>query len=67
MKKFTIIFTVISVVLIVFNATKLSFRTPFEGVSIVALITIFALLCDIILLHILRISKRFGQILKNKK
>jgi hypothetical protein len=61
------IFTVIAVVLIVFNATKVSFNTPFEGESIVALITIFALLCAIILLQILRLSKRVGQKLKNKK
>jgi hypothetical protein len=33
----------------------------------VALITIFALLCAIILLQILRLSKRVGQKLKNKK
>ena len=63
---FTIIFTVVAVVLIVFNATKVSFKTPFEGESIVALITIFALLCGIILLQILRLSKRVGKQLKNK-
>jgi len=64
---FTIIFTVIAAVLIAFNATKVSFKTPFEGESVVALITIFALLCAIILLQILRLSKRVGQKLKNKK
>jgi len=67
MKQFTIIFTIIAVLLIIFNATKISFTTPFEGDSIVALITILALLCGIILLQILRLSKRIDQHLKNKK
>ena len=67
MKQFTIIFTIIAALLIIFNATKISFTTPFEGESIIALITILALLCGIILLQILRISKRIDQHLKNKK
>jgi uncharacterized integral membrane protein len=67
MKQFTIIFTIIAVLLIIFNATKINFTTPFEGDSIVALITVLALLCGIILLQILRLSKRVDQHLKNKK
>lgn len=67
MKKFTIIFTVVALVLIVFNATKISFKSPFEGESIIALITILALLSGIILLQILRFSKRVNQQLKKKK
>lgn len=66
MKKFTIIFTVVALVLIVFNVTKVNFKAPFEGESIIALITILALLCGIILLQILRLSKRVDQKLKNK-
>jgi len=52
--------------LIVFNATKINFEALFEGESIVAIITILALLCGIILLQILRFSKRVSEQLKNK-
>ncbi len=64
---FTIIFTIVALILIVFNATNINLKTPFEGNSTVALITILALVCAIILLQILRLSKRVGQHLKNKK
>ncbi|RKE99009.1 hypothetical protein [Ichthyenterobacterium magnum] len=67
MKFVTIIFTLIALALIIFNATQIDFKNPFEGESIVALITIFASLCAIILLQILRLSKRVEQQLKNKK
>jgi len=67
MKQFTLIFTIIAVLLIIFNATKINITAPFEGESIVALITVLALLCGIILLQILRLSKRVDQHLKNKK
>ena len=63
---FTIIFTIVAVALIVFNATKVNLKNPFEGDSSVALISIFALLCGIILLQILRLSKRVTQQLKKK-
>jgi uncharacterized integral membrane protein len=66
MKTFTIIFTVVALLLIVFNATKINFEALFEGESIVAIITILALLCGIILLQILRFSKRVSEQLKNK-
>lgn len=66
MKIFTILFTVVALVLIVYNATKINFEALFEGDSIIAIIAILALLCGIILLQILRLSKRVGQQLKNK-
>lgn len=66
MKIFTLVFTLVAIALIIFNATKIDFNSPFEGQSIVALITIFALLCAIVLLQILRFSKRVQQELKNK-
>ena len=66
MKKFTIIFTVVALAIIAFNITRVNFQTPFEGESIVALITVLALLCGIILLQILRLSKRVERQLKNK-
>lgn len=67
MKMFTLIFTIVALAIIVFNITKVNFQAPFKGESIVALITIFALLCGIILLQILRLSKRVEHQLKNKK
>jgi drug/metabolite transporter (DMT)-like permease len=66
MKTFTLVFTLIAIALIIFNATKIDFDSPFEGQSIVALITIFALLCAIVLLQILRLSKRVQKKLKNR-
>lgn len=57
MKIFTLIFTVIALALIVFNITKIDFEAPFEGDSMIALITIVATLCAVTLVYILRISK----------
>ncbi len=58
MKLFTYIFTIIAIGLIIYNATKIDWNTPFEGQSVVGLITILAALCGIILLQILRVSKK---------
>ncbi|WP_397363797.1 hypothetical protein [Olleya sp. R77988] len=58
MKIFTYIITILGIALIAYNATKLDFKGLFEGESIVALITILASVCAIILLQILRISKK---------
>jgi len=65
MKFFTIILSVIALGLIIFNATKVDFVNPFEGESIVALITVLAALTVIVLLQILRISKRIEKKSKN--
>jgi uncharacterized integral membrane protein len=66
MKIVTIIISIIALALIVFNATKVDVNSPFEGESVIALITILASLCAIILLQILRYSKRVDKQLKNK-
>ncbi|WP_274474745.1 hypothetical protein [Mangrovimonas aestuarii] len=66
MKIFTHILTAIAIGLIIFNATKLDFNALLEGDSIVALITIIAALCAIILLQILRISKKIESHHKKK-
>jgi len=58
MKIFIHILTLIAVALIIFNATQLNFDALLEGQSLVALITIIASLCAIMLLQILRISKK---------
>ncbi|WCO01967.1 hypothetical protein [Psychroserpens ponticola] len=65
MKIVTIIFTVIAIALIGYNITQINWDAPFEGESVVALITIFASLCAIALLQILRLSKKVDQKLKN--
>lgn len=66
MKIFTIIFTIIALALIGFNVTQIDFNNPFEDDSVVALITIFASLCGIVLLQVLRLSKRVEKQLKSK-
>lgn len=67
MKIFTILLSVIALILIVFNTTKIDSNNPFEGESSIALITILAALCALVLLQILRISKRIEQKVKNNK
>lgn len=64
MKLFTILLSVIALGLVAFNATKLNFDALFEGESIIAIITIVASLCVIILMQILRTSKRIEQLSK---
>jgi len=65
MKIFTIVLSIIALAMIGYNITKINIDTPFEGESVVALITIMASLCAIALLQILRLSKRVEQQLKN--
>jgi hypothetical protein len=66
MKTFTYILTVIAILLIGYNVTQINFDAPFGGQSMVALITVFAGLCAIILLAILRVSKKIEQTIKRK-
>ena len=66
MKLVSISLSIIALLLIVFNATKVDVNSPFKGDSIIALITIIASLCVIILLQILRTSKRIEQQQKHK-
>ncbi len=66
MKIVTIILSIIAIALVVFNATKINMSTPFEEENIIALTTMLAALCALILLQILRISKRIEQKVKNK-
>ena len=67
MKIFTILLSVIALGLIIFNFTQINFDAPFEGQSIVAMITIVASLCVIIMMAILRTSKRIEQKIKERK
>ncbi|MEJ2112495.1 MAG: hypothetical protein P8X62_01905 [Flavobacteriaceae bacterium] len=67
MKIATIILHIIAITLIIFNITKVNFEAPFKGESVIALITILASVCVIILLQILRLSKQIENHVKNKK
>tara|TARA_R110002012_G_scaffold291564_1_gene486144 strand:+ start:176726 stop:176929 length:204 start_codon:yes stop_codon:yes gene_type:complete len=66
MKILTLILSILAIVLIGFNVTKINFSAPFENESMVAMITIFASLCAIVLLQILTVSKKIDQKSKNK-
>ncbi|QFZ54680.1 hypothetical protein FEZ18_07670 [Oceanihabitans sp. IOP_32] len=67
MKILTLVLSLIALGFIVFNATKLDFNAPLEGDSIVALITIVASLCVILMMRILQISKRIEQKVNQNK
>ncbi|NCO63549.1 MAG: hypothetical protein GW839_07645 [Flavobacteriales bacterium] len=67
MRIFTIILSVLAFLLIAFNATKINLDSPFKDESAIALITILAALCALVLLQILRISKRIEVQTKKKK
>ncbi|WP_027138255.1 hypothetical protein [Gaetbulibacter saemankumensis] len=58
MKILTIIISIVALGLIGFNLTKVDFSDPFQGESTVALITIVAALCSILIMLILNTSKR---------
>lgn len=66
MKIFTLILSVIAIALIIFNATKLNFEALLEDESQTAVITIVAALCALILLQILRISKKIEKLSKQR-
>ncbi len=66
MKIFTYILSIIAVILVIYNFTKIDFNSPFGKESIIAVITVFAGLCVILLLTILRISKKIEKIQKRK-
>ena len=61
MKSLIYILTFIAIGLIIYNASKIDFDTPFKGESITAIITILSSLCAILLLQILRISKKIEK------
>lgn len=66
MKILTIVISVVALALIVFNFTKVDFNMPFQGESMIAVITIVASLCVILMMAILRISKRIEQKVKKR-
>jgi len=58
---------IIALVFIAFNVTKVDIENPFKEESLVALITILGSFCVILLMQILKLSKRIESQQKNKK
>ena len=58
------ILSVIALGLALFNATKIDFKEPFQGESAIAIITVLAAGCAILLLQILRVSKKIEEKVK---
>ena len=67
MKILSILLSIIALALIGYNTTELNFNNLFQGESFVAIITIVLSLCAILLLQILRISKRIEKLSKQKR
>lgn len=66
MKVVHYIILVIAVVFIIFNAFRVDPSAPLTGESLVAVITIVAGLCVVLLMAILRISKKIENMQKRK-
>ncbi len=58
MKVFTYIFLIASALMIILNITKLDFNNLFAGDSLIAIISILALACGIILILIVNKAKK---------
>jgi predicted membrane protein len=66
MKALTYILSIIAAGLVIFNLTQIDYSNPLQGDSIVALITVITGLCAILLLTILRVSKKIEKLQKIK-
>ncbi len=62
MKILTLILSILAIGLVIFNATRLNFEALFEGDSFTAVVTLIVALCALILLQILRISKKIEKL-----
>ena len=58
MKIFTYIIIALSLITIVFNATKINFEKPFEGESTIAIIGIVAWFCAILIVTLYTVAKK---------
>ena len=58
MKIFTYIIIALSLITIVFNATKIDFERPFEGESTIAIIGIVASFCAILIVTLYTVAKK---------
>ncbi|MEH6405676.1 MAG: hypothetical protein V7767_00190 [Leeuwenhoekiella sp.] len=61
MKIFIYIMLALAAALLIFNITKIDFNAPLEGNSTVAIISVLACACAIVLLLILQISKKIAK------
>lgn len=61
MKIFTYIIIALSLITIIFNATKVSLEKPFEGESTIAIIGIVASFCAIVLVTLFAVSKKLVE------
>lgn len=64
MKAFTYILSIIAAGLVIYNLTKINYSNPLQEDSIVALITVITGLCAILMLTILRVSKKIEKLQK---
>ena len=67
MKYFTLFLILAATALLIFNITQVDFNNPFNGESMIALITVVSALCVIVLMLILRTSKKIEQKVKQRK
>ena len=67
MKIYTYVLIVIATLLCIYNATKLDFENLLQGDSLVALISIVASLCAVLILLIFMTSKKIQDKVNNKK
>lgn len=67
MKIFTYVLIVIATLLCIYNATKLDFENLLQGDSLVALISIVASLCAVLILLIFMTSRKIQDKVNNNK
>lgn len=66
MRLIILICSIVAIALVVFNITKLNFEALLQGESFTAVLTIIAGLCALILLQILRLSKKIEKLQKKR-
>ena len=67
MKAFIYVLMILTAILVVYNCTQINFQDPLGDASIMAVIIVVIGLCSILLLAILRTSKRIEDTVKKKK
>lgn len=64
MIKSTYVISIIALLIVIYNCTIINWENPFSGDSIVALIAIMCGLCCILVMTILRTSKKIQKLSK---
>ena len=67
MKHFINILMIVAILLIGFNLTQIDFSNPYGDKSMIAAITVLAGFCAILLLAILKVSKKIEKTIKKKR